>query len=173
MLACIMNGQVKTIKIKKSPVDTIDYTYLLSFDGYTLKKVTENGMTLQHSCSKTLMFRSPVVMSLRGFRDSDTNRVKYTDTIINTDWYLIKNVGCMIYNEHSDLWLLKLNTKSNILIATRSLEFPRSQNGSKSKTSKKLLFRVIKFSESEVILEDLQTKPWHWYYYFQKRIPTR
>ena len=159
-----LTAQVKTIRIKKPITDTIDYSYIL-FKGYSLTRVIEKSTRIFHSCSKDLWFSSPVYPSLLRRNDRDKSvQLKETDTSINLYWYIIKNVGCVREKcGHDDyIWKLRLNKRSNIMVADRIYCFKEAK-------LVRLYFKVIKFSEFEIILEDLQVKPLRRLYYFQKK----
>jgi hypothetical protein len=88
--------------------------------------------------------------------------LKTTDTTVLANWYNIKNIGCITSDCAHGLspWKCRLNKRSNTLILERICNI--------KETPRKLMFKIIKFSEFEIILEDFQTKPWHRFYYFRK-----
>ena len=134
-----------------------------------LKKVTENGKDVKHKCQKNIVIYDNAIFNHSGLWPSDTSKIEKKDTVIDVSWYLLKNLECIYYNPHGDRWTMKLNKNSNIIIAKFRIEFPKGVYSLYGTAPiKKILFRVIKFSFYEIILEDLETKPNHRFYYFQR-----
>lgn len=153
------------IKVKKLPVDTIDYVYMNSVKGYTLHKVVGKSGDLKNNCSKILMFRVGINADLSDYYSGVyTNRFRAGDTVMSMAWYMPDNINCL--GQKCDVWNLirftkiRLNKNSNVLTMEK---YPCESD----KTAGKFLFKVIKFSEYEIILQDLQ-KSIEKYYYFRK-----
>lgn len=153
------------IKIKKLPTDTIDYVYMNSVKGYTLNKVVGKSGDLKNNCSKILTFRLGINSDLADYYSGVySNRFREGDTVMSMVWYMPDYINCL--GQECDVWNLirytkiKLNKNSNILTMEK---YPCVLD----KTAGKFLFKVIKFSEYEIILQDLQ-KSIEKYYYFRK-----
>lgn len=164
LLLSAQSGPV-IIKIKKS-TDTIDYKYIDHFGGYTLVKVTDKETVLRHNCSKTLWFTYDLDSHFIKIAKARNEQIGKSDTLINLKWYFSKTLNCVSETcGHDDfIWKLSVNKKSNILVTDRVFCL-------KDKVLTHLLFKVIKFSESEIILEDLQIKPLRRLYYFKGNNP--
>ncbi|MGZ3884025.1 MAG: hypothetical protein ACXVP0_01565 [Bacteroidia bacterium] len=153
------------IKISKEKKDTIDYTNLFSFRGYYLISAVEKGMTVFHNCDKSLKFvtgwDSASLKDCRPFFDG--SRMKSSDTMAFIGWYLLRDIGCIGYRcGHIDcIGKLRLNQKTDILVIEKT-----ACPGDKKMI--RLFFKVMKFSESEIKLEDLQSRAWHRLYTFRK-----
>lgn len=166
LLSCfILLGQEGLDKIKKGG-DTINYSFINLASNYTLKKVTQNKSKIIHTCPKDLKFRISRDSSsyLKSFKLSDGTSPKSTDTIIDISWYLKKDTECLKFhcNHSENLAKLKVNILSNAIILDR-LMCPKESN------PLILIFKVIKFSNVEIILQDLQKLPYKRYYYFRTK----
>jgi hypothetical protein len=98
----LLRAQVSTIKIKSS--DTINYMYLSSVKGYSLKKVMDLSNTISHNCSKDLRIYIPLdSIWVKEARKKSNKQLKIDDTLISVRWYLIKKTECMSqYCSHAD-----------------------------------------------------------------------
>lgn len=152
------------LKIQKTQTDTIDYTYLLSFKGYHFVKVLESSSPMIHRCGKQLSF-SIVRDSflIKNYTFFNGTKIKNTDTIVDISWYIIKETCCLAWRcGHPDmLGKIRLNRNNNILVVEKT---PCPND----KKATRLFFKVLKFSEFEIILEDIESKGWHRTYYFRK-----
>ena len=120
--------------------------------------------TVPQRCGKDFLFQA-------GGIDSADIRfaVKYGKTLLASDsllyisWFLIRRTECFPSNcaHYQPIWKLSLNRKNNVIVLEK-LFCAQAQD------LKRILLKVIKLSEFEIILEDLNDKVWHRRYYFEK-----
>lgn len=117
-------------------------------------------------CNKELTFYFIIDSSNYKFfnKKNDRNKLKINDTITDINWYLTDNLGCIrgqcFHGTYSTKLLL--NQSSNTLVFNKIF-------CSKDTLPERYIFKVIKFSGFEVILQDLKKLPYKRYYYFQTK----
>lgn len=107
------------IKVKKLPVDTIDYTYMNSYYSYTLLKVEGKSGHLPYNCPKALMFMVGINYSYSNYYNSIYgDKFSTGDTVMFMTWYVIDNIRCLGQNcdQHSNVRYskIRINSSSNV-----------------------------------------------------------
>jgi hypothetical protein len=160
-------GQKKIEKIKiKSDSDTLDYSSLFYKKGYHFEKVEVDKRQVYHSCNKELIFMPPPdSQSVAIFNGRNRMNFKITDTLATCSWYELKPSACSmencIKNTHDRFGRMLINRRTNSLIIDLR---PFLNN----KEVILYRFKVIKISNHEIILKDLQKSPQTKLYYFIK-----
>jgi len=155
------------IKIKSISNDTIDYIYLTAFKGYAFSKITEgkSNYLYKKGDGGLTRFCIKIDSSYRQMTSSNTLNLKLNDTIADVWWFLQK-YDAPIYRQSNfghTFGKLSINIKGNVL------KIQDVRNNVDLKTNfGTLLFKVIKISPYEIILEDLQNREKHRRYYFKK-----
>lgn len=166
-LSLLSFGQKPIEKIKvKAQSDTIDYFYLNYAKGYHVKMVILNNKPIFHTCKNDLKF-VPNIDSLYVVNTFRALRLKLLtgDTLINCNWYAKNANNCLAddctTHGFDFFGKLKINRKSNILIIHKLL-------CATNKDVSLYKFKVLKFSQHEIILRDLQKTKDTKIYYFIK-----
>lgn len=165
-LNCLGQTKIDAIKVKKDITDTINYTYMMRFQGWSLTKVLDNNSKSLYNCNPRLAFTNNIdSTTIRSANFNSKILLKQNDTLIDIFWYQTKHNGCVkeICGHYDYIWKLKLNKTTNIIVVDRLFCLKNSKVN-------KLFFKVYKFSEHEIILEDMNVKPIRRIYYFQKNI---
>lgn len=163
----IPTNTVGYIKNKATSTDTIDFIYLTAFKGHVFNKITEgksNYLYKKGDGGLTRFFGKIDSTNLR-FNTSNIFNLKANDTITDVWWFLQK-YDAPLYRQSNfghAFGKLSINTTNNVITIqdVRNNTKPASNFG-------KLLFKVIKISPYEIILEDLQNKEKSRRYYFVK-----
>jgi hypothetical protein len=163
------NGQNPSrINIKKELKDTINYS---SFsDGlsnqYVLKKVRQfNGQEIFDMkgyqlffviCKDTATFKGPdfIVKPIIGDTAMTISWDSETKDVHNTMRHLVATI--------------KINQKTNIIIATKNIY----NHKLKTYNKKIKMFRIVKWTFSEIILKDISKPDFKRTYYFRKQSPS-
>lgn len=155
-------GQIGKITVKAT--DTIDYMYLSSAKGYELKKVMDLSTTISHQCQKDFRFsgRADSLDIQQAKKNGKT--LLASDSIIDISWFLINKTECFPGNcaHRHAFWKFSINRKSNVFILDKVFCL-------QAQDLKHILLKVIKLSQFEIILEDMNDKVWHRRYYFLKK----
>lgn len=155
----VINSQSKIV-IKKPVTDTINYIYLNSVKGYHISKIIDGlNISVKPKCGN----------QLRCYFQGDSinwhkinNKVKITDTIIDVSWFINVDWECNRgYFQDAAFGTYIIYKATNIL---KINDITRTE----IQKEIQLDFKVLKLSEFEIILEDLQNKSAHRKYYFQK-----
>ena len=152
------------IKIKKSR-DTIDYFYLNYKPGYHFVSLFGGSGKMAHNCGKALIWRLNIDSTQTYVFNWDyPKKFNKGDTAVSIEWYL-KNDNKCFSNMCERGNLLRygkcyINKRTNILI------FEKFQCQSDIESGK-YMFKVIKFSEYEIILKDLQRRSDVFYHFIK------
>lgn len=149
---------IKTIKVKRN-IDTVTFTCLFEIT-YDLKKVSENGVTLPYNCYKGSSFSI-----VEWYWDS--KKVQRGDSLARIDWYQLKNGQCLNCDPHVAIWKVRLNKPSNTLLFRRTWPVAKKPSVDVNDPDQ-ILFKVVKCTCSELILEDIPITSKHRRYYFQE-----
>lgn len=152
---------------KINSTDTIEFIYLMAFKGYVFSKITEgksNHFYKKGNGGFTRFFHK-IDTSAHWILSTKNYNLKLNDTISDAWWFLQKYDASIIdqANFNHTFGKLLINVSSNIIKIQdiRNNVKPINNFGT-------LLFKVIKLSQYEIILEDLQNKEKHRRYYFLK-----
>ena len=154
------------IKIKAAATDTINFIYLQAFKGHVFSKITEGKSNYFYKKGDGGYTRFFSKVDTLGWLFSSKNyNLKSNDTVADVWWYLQKlDVSiCTQSNFNHAFGKLLINTtgKTIRIQDVRNYATPRTNFGT-------LIFKVIKISPYEIILEDLQNREKHRRYYFVK-----
>lgn len=154
------------IKIKANPTDTINFMYLQAFRGHVFSKITEGKSNYFYKKGDGGFTRFFYKIDTSGWLISSNNyNLKPNDTIADVWWFLQKYDASIIrqanFNHTFGKLSINVNSKTIRIQDVRNNTTPKTNFGT-------LLFKVIKLSPYEIILEDLQNKDKHRRYYFVK-----
>ena len=160
LLSCNFYCQNDTLKIKvKKLNDTIDYRNISDLHNYKFAKKTLNNNPVSHYCGTRLKFMTIVDSSqFKNSKYGEDSAYKNGDTLVELCWYQISLVKCLCCHGNS-FGKLKINRGTNIIIIKPAI----CKNYKKGIT---LMFKVIKFSFYEIILEEINGKKLPLRYYF-------
>lgn len=151
--------------LTKLSADTIDYFYMNMRNGYRLESVKGKSGKITHNCEKKLAFRVKLSEGQVGyFNKYYPNKFILGDTAISIEWYMKTDNTC--FSNKCDIGTplrfgrLKINERTNILSFEKF-------SCTEDKEIGKYKFKVIKFSEHEIILQDLQRRSEVFYHFIK------
>lgn len=154
---------IEKVEIKKL-TDTIDYIYLSSIKGYKLTKVLNGNSQININCLKDLFFYTKLdSISYKNHKFADGSTFMSNDTMITISWFTLKQLKCFSTKCLHGIVIgkVKLNRKNNVIVVDRAMCQVDNE-------VQRIYFKVLKFSEFEIILKDIQSKPFNRTYYFRK-----
>ncbi len=151
----------KPNKIKVSRGDTINYKCFYS--DYRLMKVLKNKIEVPHYCNKYFLQFQPDSNTLSTYEFPSRKMLKLTDTVCTINWILENGWNCMRTNcvsyRHSLPGLIRVNIHSNVLVIEKIV-------CKQDRSEVRVMFKIIKLTSSELIIEELGSKYAPIKYYF-------